>query len=245
MPSMMPETDFELDVSRMLVEWGTNRFTGAGHLRLTSEALVVEEAATGRILLARYAEIGGGGWRTGSLTVHGAAGKAVLESGRGLEQAWVSLIERACPLPELTRAHRLLGSTRGGPVDLQARFLAPFLQARRRLEEEGDLDARVATLDAGALRERLDGALRAIARDAFPSSHPDRRGLEAELEEAMAPFYEGLAAMELAAGVFRSAPESIRFIAWRDWVSAASRVFALADRGWASAARLLPVRVKP
>jgi hypothetical protein len=241
--STMPEPDIELDVSNVLVDWGTVRLTGPGQLRLTSEALLVE--ATGGTLVALYSEIRGGGWRTGSLTVHGAEGKAVLQSGHGVDQAWVSLIERACPLPELTRGHRLLGSTRGGPVDLQATFIAPFLQARRRLEEEADLEARVATLDAKTLRERLDTALKTIARDSYPSSHPDRRGLEAELEEAMAPFYEALEAMESTAEHFRSAPESIRFMAWRDWVSAAAKVFALADRGWASAARLLPGRVKP
>jgi histidyl-tRNA synthetase len=52
------------------------------------------------------------------------------------------------------------------------------------------------------------------------------------------------AAMESAAGHFRSAPEAIRFVAWRDWVAAVSNVFALADSGWASAARLLPGPVK-
>lgn len=241
----MPDEDLELDVSRMLVEWGTIRLTGPGQLRLTSEALLVEEAATGGTLLARYEEIRGGGWRTGSLTVHGAAGTAVFESSRGLEHAWVSLVERAVPLPEMARGHRLLGSRRGGPADVQARFLAPFLQARRRLEEAGDLEARVATLDARALRERLESTLKIIARDSYPSSHPDRRGLEAELEEAMAPFFRGLEEMEAAARHFRSAPESIRFMAWRAWASSALNVFALADRGWATAARLLPGRVKP
>lgn len=241
--SKMPEPEVELDVPSMLVEWGTVRLAGPGKLRLTSEALLVE--ATGGTLFALYAELRGGAWRTGSLTVHGAEGKAVLQSGHGLDLAWVSLVERACPLPELTRGHRLLGSTRGGHVDLQAKFIAPFLQARRRLEEEADLEARVATLDAKALRERLNTALKTIARDSYPSSHPDRRGLEAELEEAMAPFYEGLEAMETAAEHFRSAPESVRFMAWRNWVSTASHVFALADRGWASAARLLPGRIKP
>lgn len=239
----MPDRDIELDIPSMLVEWETFRLAGPGTLRLTSDTMLLE-AATGGTLVALYAELRGGGWRTGSLTIHGA-GRAVLQSGRGLEQAWVSLIERACPLPELTRGHRLLGSTRGGPVDLQARFLAPFLQARRRLEQEADLEARVATLDARVLRERLETTLKTIARDSYPSSHPDRRGLEAELEEAMAPFYAGLEAMESAAEYFRFAPEAIRFMAWREWVSAASRVFVLADRGWASASRLLPRGVKP
>ena len=61
----------------------------------------------------------------------------------------------------------------------------------------------------------------------------------------MAPFFAGLDAMESAATHFRSAPETIRFIAWREWVSAVSTAFALADSGWASAARLLPGSFRP
>lgn len=240
----MPDADIEVDVASVLVEWGTLRFTGRGTLRLTSEALHLESPGGGS-LRARYAELRGGGWRTGALTVHGDAGNVVIESARGLDQAWVSLVERACPLPELARGHRLLGSRRGGSMDAQARFLAPLLQARRRVEEESDLDARVSALDTKVLRERFDTALKTIARDAYPSSSPDRRGLEAELEEAMASFFAGLGAMESAAGHFRSAPEPIRFLAWRDWVSAVSKVFTLADSGWANAARLLPRPVKP
>ena len=240
----MPDADIEVAVATVLVEWGTLRFTGPGTLRLTSDALHLESPGGGS-LRARYAELHGGGWRTGALTVHGDAGNAVIESERGLDQVWVSLLERTCPLPELARGHRLLGSRRGGSVDAQARFLAPLLQARKRVEEESDLDARVSALDTKALRERFDTALKIIARDAYPSSHPDRRGLEAELEEAMASFFDGLGLMELAATHFRSAPEPVRFIAWRDWVSAVSNAFALADSGWANAARLLPRPVKP
>lgn len=240
----MPDPDIELDVASVLVEWGTLRFTGQGTLRLTSDALHLESPGGGS-LRAHYGELRGGGWRTGVLTVHGEAGNAVVESARGLDQAWVSLVERACPLPELARGHRLLGSRRGGSMDAQARFLAPLLQAKKRVEEESDLDARVSALDTRALRERFDAALKTIARDAYPSSHPDRRGLEAELEEAMASFFDGLDVMESAAAHFRSAPEPIRFIAWRDWITAVSNAFALADSGWANAARLLPRPVKP
>ncbi len=240
----MPDADIEVDVASLLVEWGTLRFTGKGTLRLTSDALHLESPGVGSIS-ARYAELRGGGWRTGALTVHGNAGNAVVESVRGLDQAWVALVERACPLPELARGHRLLGSRRGGSMDAQARFLAPLLQARRRVEEESDLDARVSALDTKVLRERFDAALKTIARDAYPSSHPDRRGLEAELEEAMASFFHGLDVMESAAVHFRAAPEPIRFIAWRDWVSAVANAFTLADSGWANAARLLPSTVKP
>jgi len=112
-------------------------------------------------------------------------------------------------------------------------------------EEESDLEARVAAIDARALRERLDGALQAIAKDAYPLSNPDRRALEAELEEAMTPLFHGIRTMEATARHFRSAPEAIRFLAWREWVSSVSNVFAQADSGWASAASLLPVPTKP
>ena len=240
----MPEPDLDIDASNVRVEWGNVRLAGPGVLRLTSEELLVN-ATGGGMLRARYEELRGGGWRTGSLTIHGEAGSAVVESARGLELAWVQLMERACPLPELARSHRLLGSRRGGSADAQAKFLAPLLQARKRVEEAKDLEARIAAIEARALRERVGLALQTIAKDTFPSSNPDRRGLEAELDEAMASFFAGLIALDSAAAHFRSAPEAVRFLAWRDWVLAVSNAFALADSGWAGAARLLPTPIKP
>jgi hypothetical protein len=237
----MHEPDLEIGVSSALVQWGTVRLAGPGQLRLTSDAIVIEPA-TGETWQARYAELRGGGWRTGAIVVHGAEGSAAFEGKAGLDQAWALLVARTCPLPELTRAHRLLGSPRGGAIDQQARFLAPLLQARKRLEEVSDLDTRVAALDARALSERMLGALQSIAKDVYATSDPDRRAMEAELEEAMSPLFAGLDAMQLAAQRFRNAPESVRFAAWRDWVFSVSRVFALADNGWAGAARLFPTR---
>lgn len=235
----MPDRDIEVPVTLVKGEWGPVRLTGAGRLCLTSDAVFVE-AAGGDTLLAPYDELRGGGWRTGALTIHGAQGSAVLEAAQGLDQAWVALVQRACPLPELARAHRLLGSRRGGRVDSQARFLTPLLQARRRIEEEGDLETRVVLFDARTLRERIDAALQVIAKESYPSSHPDRRALEAELEEAMAQLFGSLDAMASAANYFRKAPEAVRFTAWRSWVSTVTRVFTLADTSWASASRLLP-----
>ena len=235
----MPDRDIEVPITLVKGEWGPVRLTGAGRLCLTSDAVFVE-AAGGDTLLAPYADLHGGGWRTGALTIHGPQGSALLEAAQGLDLAWITLVERACPLPELARAHRLLGSRRGGPVDQQARFLAPLLQARRRIEDEGDLDTRVVLLDARALRERIVAALQVIAKESYPSSHPDRRALEAELEESMAPLFGSLDTMASAANYFRTAPEAVRFMAWRSWVVTVSRVFTLADTSWASASRLLP-----
>lgn len=240
----MPEPDLEFDASNVLVEWGSFRLIGPGVLRLTSEELVLS-TKVGGALRTKYEELQGGGWRTGVLTIHGRQGRAVIESVRGLDHAWMQLVERACPLPEVARAHRLLGSRRGGSADAQAKLLAPLLQARKRVEEARDLEARVEALQPRALRERVSHALENIARDVYPTSHPDRRGLEAELGEALMPFFGGLDDVDLAAQHFRSAPEAIRFLAWRRWVEAASDAFTLADSGWASAARLLPTPIKP
>ncbi len=242
----MPDDDIEVDATNLVVEWGALRLSGPGLVRLTSDILEFQSRAGGTLRMD-YEELAGGAWRTGSLTIHGGAGgsRVLVEASRGLEFAWIQLLQRVCPLPEVARGHRLLGSRRGGSVDAQARFLAPLMQARRRIESEADLEARVAAIEARALRERIAVSLQAIARDAYPGSHPDQRGLEAELEEAMAPFFAGLDAMESAATHFRSAPETIRFIAWREWVSAVSTAFALADSGWASAARLLPGSFRP
>jgi hypothetical protein len=240
----MPEPDIELPVARVAMAWGSATISGPAQLRLTSDALIIEAGAH-EPWQARYADLRGGGWRTGAIIVHGEPGSVTIEGSGGLDQAWASLVARTCPLPELTRAHRLLGSRRGGAVDQQARFLAPLLQARKRLEEVADLDTRVSGLDARALRERLEAALVGIATDAYPASDPDRRALEAELEEAMTALYESLDLMQQAAKDFRNAPEPVRFVAWRHWVASVARVFALADLGWASAARLLPGQARP
>jgi hypothetical protein len=234
----MPERDLEVDATSVLVEWGSIRLIGPGRLRLTSEALELD--ATGGRWQASYDELRGAGWRRGSLTVHGDQGRAVVESKEGLELIWVQLLERACPLPELARDHRLLGSRRGGAVAAQTRFLGPLLDARKRIERVPDLESRIAALDARQLRDRVNTALQTIARDAFPASHPDRRALEAELEEAMTAFFIQLEAMDAAAAHFRGAPEAVRFSAWREWVARVVHAYALADGAWASASRFLP-----
>lgn len=234
----MPENDLTAALTSVEGTWNDLSLSGPGRARLTSAALIVETESG--VIEVAWSDIGGGSWRTGTLTVHGPGGTARLHSSEGLDQVWVTLVARVCPLPELARGHRVLGSRRGGRVDLQAALLTPLLQARRRLEDEKDIDARVMSMDARALRERLDAAVRAIAQDVHPASPPDRRGLEAELEEAMSRLHGDLEAMAASAERFREAPEQARFSTWRQWVSAVQRVYAEADACWASAARLLP-----
>lgn len=245
----MPDAALEWTVSSASGRWergeGTGgealRLAGPARLRLTSEGVAID-AAHGASLRIRFDELEGGAWRTGVLTLHGPDGSVTVEAARGLDQAWVALIARACPMPELTRAHRHLGSRRGGPAAAQARFLAPLLQARRLLEDEGDPDVRVALFDARAIRERLEAALHGIAGDAWPESDPDRRALEAELEQSVAGLFAKLAAVDEAARHFRDAEEPVRFKAWRTWVAAVGAVYASADAEWAAASRLIPHR---
>jgi hypothetical protein len=239
----MPERDIEVEATSVLVEWGPVRLIGPGRLRLTSDAL--ELAATGGTWQASFAELRGGGWRTGSLIVHGDQGRAVVESKEGLELVWVQLLERACPLPELVRDHRHLGSRRGGSVAAQTRFLGPLLDARKRIEKQPDLESRIAALDARQLRDRVSAVILTIARDTFPASHPDRRALEAELEESMTAFLRQLDSVDAAAAHFRKAPEAIRFSAWREWIDGVVEAYALADSAWASASRFLPGSTNP
>ena len=164
------DRDLVLTVRSVTGQWGPLQFSGPGQLRLTSDAMVLD-APRGASLRAKFAAITGAAWRTGALVVHGVDGRVVMETEAGLETAWVALVSRACPLPEFTRGYRRLGSRRGGTPETQARFLGPLLQARRQLEEEADLDRRVAVLEAKALRARLRRPSSRLLRMRSPTAH--------------------------------------------------------------------------
>ncbi len=225
-------------MARATGHWGPAMFSGPARLCLTSDELRLT-ATAGASLRTPYSALQGGAWRTGELIVHGAEGSVTMESPGGLDLAWLTIVARACPLSEIARGHRLLGSRRGGPASAQARLLAPLVQARRNMEQQPDLEVRMALFDARPLRERLEAALQAMARDASPGGGPERRALEAELEEAMSGLFRGIEVMDEAARHFREAAEPVRFIAWREWVSKVAIVFGLADSDWSGAARLL------
>jgi hypothetical protein len=233
------DADVEFQVANLTGSWGTLRFSGPARVCLTSEAILAD-APHGASLHVPLAELTGAAWRTGTLTIHGAGGSVSMETTSRLDTAWTALVARACPIPEFARSHRRLGSRRGGALGAQARFLAPLLQARRDLQAEPDLERRVASLSAGLLRDRLRQVLVALAADAYPGSAPDRRGLLAELTEAMSALFDRIDVMESAAGRFMAAADAARFDAWREWVSAVSAVYRSADLGWIDASGVLP-----
>jgi hypothetical protein len=239
----MPDEIREVPIRLVAGTWGHRAVHGPGVMRLFPDALEVSLGDEDGVVVA-YESLSGAGWRTGCLTIHGRPGSLALESEAGLDQAWVTLTACACRLPEFTRGLRALGSRRGGDHDAQARFFAPLLHARRRLEEEADPGSRVAAFDARQLRERLDQALRAFAADTYPRSAPDRRALQAELLDIAEPLFTALGALETSALRWREADESLRFDLFRDWVRTVGAVFADADRSWSRAAPLIPARVR-
>lgn len=238
-PDPAARRDPDVVLSRVTGTWGTLRLSGPARLRLTSDALLVD-AAHGASLRVALAEISGAAWRTGTLEIHGDDGHVTMDADTTLEDAWVALVDRACPLPEFTRDYRHLGSRRGGPPEVQARILGPLLQLRRQVHEERELERRVAAIDASNLRQRLLDAVNALANDAFPGSAPDRRGITVELEEALAPLFAAIDRVGVAGERFRASGPERRFQAWRDWVEEAGRMFVQADRAWASASGVIP-----
>ena len=148
---------------------------------------------------------------------------------------------QVCTLPELTRPLRSLGSRRGQLGSEHDRFFAPLLAARRRGERATDLRARLRAFDAGAIMAALDEAIADFAKHRFPRSAPDRRALEAELQEIAEPLRTSLNALEVyasrAIGGFGA--DDTAFVRWRSWCGAVQEVFERADRCWLAFGALL------
>lgn len=223
--------DVDLMADDVTGTWRSLRLAGPARLRLTSDAILVD-APQGASLRVPLGELGGVRLHPGSLSLHGGEGSVSLKAKGRLDTLLQALVARACPVPELARSHRRLGSQRGGAVELQAKFLAPFMQVRRDLQAERDLDRRVTSLKAAVLRERLNGVLDGIASEAHPSSAPDRRGLRAELDEVAAPLFEAIDGVERAAREFSVMAEEQRFDGWRAWIDRVAVLFSRADLAW-------------
>ena len=241
----MPDERDEIPLTAVSGSWGGRVPAGPGVAQLRSDALRVLSRSSDEIVI-EYGGLSGGSWRSGRLAVHGASGALVLEAERGLERVWVRLLAVACPVPEFTRALRTLGSRRAGGHEGHLRYFAPFLHARRLMEDERELEQRLTAFDAAALRVRLLQILASLAHDAHPLHPPERRALEAELIDANETLLTALDSLENAAEQFRHATDELRFDRWRDWVAAVAGVFVHADRSWEAMAGILPIhRIPP
>ena len=150
-------------------------------------------------------------------------------------------------LPEVTRALRAFGARRGRPGSDHDRFYAPLLDALRAARDHVARGTDRPWEAAGAVDARaVSGEVRAAladlaARHAGPRA-PDRRALEAELEELAAPLLAALDALGAAAADLAAADAAGRPAAWRAWSAALGRAFAAADGAWEAT---LPVLADP
>ena len=215
------------------IEEGGGRAASA---RLLDDALLLEHE--GGVSVVEFGALAGAEAARGRAVLHHAtAGTLVLESAEAA--AIVSAIANAaCAIPELTTHLRAMGTLRGRPGSNHDRWFGALLEARRRAHEAAAPAARVAAVDALALRRSLDDAIGAFAAARHAWSAPDRRAFAEELRDVAEPYAGALDALGVAgAGVSRAAPAQL-FARWHDWVHALRDAFTEADAAWE---RALPV----
>lgn len=212
--------------------WGQRTIAGEVTLFVEADELVVRVEANGEELPVPLPALDGAEWRAGVLALHMAGAALRLTGAPGLDQAWHTITQRACALPEMARGLRALGLERGAHGGAQARFFAPLLQARRRLEGDEPLDWKVAGFDVAVLAERLRGVLAAMAQERHADRPPYRRAFEAGLLDAAEPMFHALAALGEAAREVHQGGDAERFVAWRRWAAQLRVVFVQADRAW-------------
>lgn len=197
------------------------------------DALVLQ---TGRARLAlglRSLE----GWDVGAdaLHMHVFGGDVVSIVTADARAMAVDLERWAFALPELTRSLRVLGSRRAAGGTRRAEhdsFFAPLLAARGAAERAETLEARRTALAARTLRDDVQLRLRAFAAERYPNDAPERRALQAELEECTSSLMTRFVELEAAEDRFSSCSDSERVVRWREWSSALATLFECADRCW-------------
>jgi hypothetical protein len=148
-------------------------------------------------------------------------------------------------LPEFTRSLRAFAAVGSLGNRDHDRWFAPLLAARTSASRVQAIEARVAAFDAARLRKSLLDALTQIATERFKKSAPDRRALEALLEELCEPAFTALSGVEKAAAGLRHDSDLTRADAWTAWTAAVHSLFDAADRSWSAvlaALREYPVK---
>lgn len=202
-------------------------------IALEHDALVLQTASVRLALARRSLE----GWEVAAdaLHMHLNGGDVVSIATSDARAAVLDLERWAFSLPELTRSLRVLGSRRAaggnGRVEHDA-FFAPLLAARGEAERATTLQARRAALDARALRGAMQLRLRAFAAERYPNDAPERRALEAELEECTSSLLPCFTALEAAEERLAASSDSERVIRWREWSRALAALFESADQCW-------------
>ncbi len=220
--------------------WHGTEVSGAGFIELRMDDVRIDVPSTDGELIIPYAGLDGAHVAPGHLTLYATAGDIVeLDGTAELEECGRRLRARACSLPELTLALRGLGSARAQPGRDHDRFFGPLLAARRAAQRAADAAGRLTAVRAPALAAEMERVCHEFAVERFPENLPERRALEAELDDMAAPMHASLRRLAtLAAGV-ASAGDDTAFVAWRAWAAECRALFVSADRCWLAAVPLL------
>jgi len=232
----MPDLRERLALSgvRATGRWCRRSVAGDVTLFVEHAEVVVRVESNGEELAVALAELAGVSWRTGVLALYLAEDELQLQATEGLDRAWHVLLQRACALPEVARGLRALGTPHGVWAEAHARFFAPLLQARRRLEGDEPMDWKVAGFDTTVLAERMRGVLATLALERYASRPPYRLALEAGLLQASEPMFRQLDRLALAARAVHAGDDARRFVEWRSWAAELRALFVDADRSWSA-----------
>lgn len=208
---------------------------GAGTLSVRADA--IELRSGGRAVLLPFAMLDGAArLADDAVDLYASSGDVLhLSDAPELGAIARSLTARICTLPELTLSLRALGARgRAGRGTDHDRFFAPLLDARRRGEGARGTAGVVQALDARELRAALTATLRDFTVERFATQEPDRRSLEAELEESAAPVFDALDVLERTQRELVEADDTTRYAMWRAWAAAVRALFERADACWAA-----------
>ncbi len=229
--STTPEGRVAVTGVRARGRWGGRALADVVTLFVEEREFVVR-LSDGEESVTPLVRLTGAEWRSDVLTVHAGSEALQLTGAPQLDRLWVVLAARACGVPEMTRGLRAMGGRHASDDEMQLRFFAPLLQARRRLESEEPIDWKVSGVNADELATRVRSLLAAAASERYPERPAYRRALEAELLDAAEPLFDRLTMLGTVAGELHSAPESVRFVAWREWSLTLRLLFVDADRSW-------------
>jgi len=207
-------------------------------LSLDQDALVFDwvDAASWRLDLEGIEGIASG---PSSLTVY-LRDHDVLEltGSEALRPFALTVADRVCRMPELTRGLKAFGAPRygsRGASTLQAAhdtWFAPLLAARKVVHGVSDPQRQVALMDGASLHGAMTEAAARIAVLTAPDNAAEQRALEAAIEDEAAALFVALEALRAAGATVRRGQMDTRFADWRRWVAAMAMVFAAADDAW-------------
>jgi hypothetical protein len=197
------------------------------------ESLLLQSGRVRVALLLRSLD----GWTVGedALHIHADGGDFVSVVTTDAEAVARQLDDWAFQLPELTRSLRVFGSRRAAGGERRAEhdaFFAPLLAARGEAARASTAEGRRSALDARKLRNDIRLRLRAYAAERFPTDAPERRALEAELDECASPLTARLADLAAAEERLSASTDAQRLLHWREWARALAALFESADRCW-------------